>query len=767
VGFPLHFGNTFKYYILRENINHDVLEKKVLLKHYLIKGEAVLQVEVLQGTVKKIIYESGDGEFTVARFETDDGEFLSLVGFLHGIKKDDYITVWGSKVYHPKYGEQIKVSRWEKQLPSNREQLVAYLSSPFVKYVGPQLAEAIADQLGENALELIMEKGYEVLTEVKGIGEKKAKKIYESILENLEAQYVMKQLLALGLSAKTAVKAYREWGGGAVNIVSLDPYRLVDISSIGFLRADAIAQKLNIDAESPQRIRAAVKYVMTQAEGEGHCYLEREEILKRTIELLKLENGEETVNSVLNKMLSEGREITAEGDRVYLLSLYDAEMKVAEKISKLVSQHTGFPHNLVEKHIIDFETEAGMKLAPEQKKAVLEILNRGFLILTGGPGTGKTATVNAVINVLRRLNPKAEIMLASPTGRAGQRLMEVTGEKAGTIHRLLNFKPGEGPEYNSNKPLPCDLLVVDEVSMLDISLAACLFDAVDPMRTMVLLVGDADQLPSVGPGNVLHDLMNAGLPTVKLTKIFRQSRESQIVINAHRVNAGKLISIDSSKKDFFFIKEEDPEKIAEIIIQSCRRFVDLGYSYRDIQVLSPMRKGPIGTVNLNRRLQELLNPSDKTRRDYRFGSYIYRVGDKVMQTRNNYEKGVFNGDVGLVEDIREEEESGEIKLLARIRDNLVTYTGEEIGEELVPAYCITIHKSQGSEYPIVIMPISTSHYIMLARNLIYTGITRAKEKVVLVGTMKALAIAVKNNKMVIRNTGLKDKIVHELCPVKQ
>ena len=726
-----------------------------------------MQVEALQGTVKQIVYESEDGEFTVARFETEDGEFLSLVGFLYGIKRDDYITVWGSKVYHPKYGEQIKVSRWEKQLPSSREQLVAYLSSPFVKHVGPQLAEAIADQLGENALELIMEKGYEVLTDVKGIGEKKAKKIYESIVENLEAQYVMKQLLALGLSAKTAVKAYKEWGGGAVNIVSFDPYRLVDIASIGFLRADAIAQKLNIGVKSPQRIRAAVKYVMKQAEGEGHCYLEREEILKRTLELLKIEKGEETVNSVLEKMLSEGSEITAEGSKVYPVSLFDAEMKVAEKISQLVLSRAGVPIKLAEKFVEDFEAGAGMKLAPEQKKAVLEILNKGFLILTGGPGTGKTATVNAVINVLRRINPGAEVMLVSPTGRAGQRLMEVTGEKAGTIHRLLNFKPGEGPEYNRDNPLPCDLLVVDEVSMLDISLAASLFDAVDPMRTMVLLVGDADQLPSVGPGNVLHDLMNAGVPTVRLTRIFRQSKESQIVTNAHRVNAGKLISIDSSKKDFFFIKEEDPEKIAEIIIQSCRRFIKLGYSYSDIQVLSPMRKGPIGTVNLNRRLQELLNPWDKSKKEYRFGSYTYRIGDKIMQTKNNYEKGVFNGDVGLIEDIKEEEESGEIKLTARIRDSLVSYTGDEIGEELVPAYCITIHKSQGSEYPIIIMPVSTSHYIMLARNLIYTGITRAKEKVVLVGTMKALAIAVKNNRMVIRNTGLKDKIIQRVCCIKQ
>ncbi|NLO89871.1 MAG: ATP-dependent RecD-like DNA helicase [Clostridia bacterium] len=725
-----------------------------------------MQLETLQGTVKKIIFESEDGEFTVARFETDEGEFISLVGFLYGIQRDDYITVWGSRVYHPKYGEQLKVSRWEKKLPSNREQLVAYLSSPFVKCVGPQLAEAIADQLGENALELIMEKGYEVLTEVKGIGEIKAKKIHESIVENLEVQHVMKHLLAFGLTPKTAIKAYKEWGGGAVNIVSSDPYRLMDIDSIGFLRADAIAQKLNIGQESPQRIRAAVKYVMEQAEGEGHCYLEREEILQRTQKLLNIEEGEETINSVLEKMLSHGSEIIAEGSKVYPLSLFNAEIKVAEKISRLVANRSGVSIKLAEKFLEDFEAGLGIKLAPEQKEAVLEVLSRGFLILTGGPGTGKTATVNAVINVLRRIDPGAEVILVSPTGRAGQRLMEVTGEKAGTIHRLLNFKPGEGPEFNRDNPLPCDLLVVDEVSMLDIELAASLFDAVDPMRTMVLLVGDADQLPSVGPGNVLHDLMKAGVPTIRLTRIFRQSRESQIVTNAHRINAGKLISIDSSKKDFFFIKEEDPEKIAEIIIQSCRRFVELGYSYSDIQVLSPMRKGPIGTVNLNRRLQELLNPRDKSKKEYRFGSNIYRIGDKIMQTKNNYTKGVFNGDVGLIEDIEEEEESGEIRLTARIREGLVTYTGDEIGEELIPAYCITIHKSQGSEYPIIIMPVSTSHYIMLARNLIYTGITRAKEKVVLVGTMKALAIAVKNNRMVIRNTGLKDKIVQQFCCIK-
>jgi len=368
---------------------------------------------------------------------------------------------------------------------------------------------------------------------------------------------------------------------------------------------------------------------------------------------------------------------------------------------------------------------------------------------------------------LRHFDPGAEVMLASPTGRAGQRLMEVTGEHAGTVHRLLNFRPGEGPEHDHFNPLPCDLLVVDEVSMLDISLAASLFDAVNPENTRVLLVGDADQLPSVGPGNVLHDLIKAGVPVIKLTRIFRQARESQIVTNAHRVNKGEFIRIDRSKKDFFFIQEEEPEKIAEVIIHSCRRFIDLGYSPHDVQVLSPMRKGPIGTFYLNRRLQELLNPRGKGVKEYRYGGAVYRVGDKIMQTKNNYSKGVFNGDIGLVEGFERNDDKGEVKLMARIRDNLVAYSEDEVVEELVPAYCITIHKSQGSEYPVVVMPVSTSHYIMLARNLIYTGITRAKEKVVLVGTKKALAIAIKNNKLVTRNTGLREKIISCLGRVNE
>jgi len=727
-----------------------------------------MQAEEIQGVIKQIVFESNDGEFTVARFLTDEGDTVSIVGFLYGVKRDDHITIWGTKEFHPKYGEQIKVERWEKHFPSSREQLIAYLSSPFVKYVGEQMAEAIADSIGENALEVIIEDGPGVLTQVKGIGEKKAKKIYDSIVENLEAQYVMKQLLPMGLSAKMAVKAYKEWGSGAVNIISDDPYRLVDITNIGFHRADAIAKNLNIEETSPYRIRAAIKYVMSQAEGEGHCYLPREEVVEKTLELLKLdENEKEAISAVLAGMLVEGREILPEGDRVYPAGIFEAEQKVAEKVSKLLKPRVDVPVGIVEGLIADYENRSGIKLAPEQRRAVIEVLQTGFLILTGGPGTGKTATVKAVIDVLRHFEPGAEVMLASPTGRAGQRLMEVTGEHAGTIHRLLNFRPGEGPEHDHSNPLPCDLLVVDEVSMLDISLAASLFDAVNPENTRVLLVGDADQLPSVGPGNVLHDLIEAGVPVIKLTRVFRQARESQIVTNAHRVNKGEFIYIDRSKKDFFFIQEEEPEKIAEVIIHSCRRFINLGYSPHDVQVLSPMRKGPIGTLNLNRRLQELLNPPGKNVKEHRYGGAVYRVGDKIMQTKNNYSKGVFNGDIGLVEGFERDDDKGEVKLLARIRDNLVAYSEDEVVEELVPAYCITIHKSQGSEYPVVVMPVSTSHYIMLARNLIYTGITRAKEKVVLVGTKKALAIAIKNNKLVTRNTGLREKIISCLGRVNE
>ncbi|NLC37650.1 MAG: ATP-dependent RecD-like DNA helicase [Clostridia bacterium] len=719
-----------------------------------------MEVHGLEGTIKYIIFQSPDEEFTVARFQTAD-ETVTVVGSLYGVRREQQLRIWGRRKNHPKYGMQIEVSRYETPLPSSKEQIIDYLTTT-VPSVGSKLAHGVVEALGEDCLKIILEQGPEVLTKIRGIGWKKAEKIHHSLVENLELQYVMLELLPYGVSAGLIHKAYRVWGYNAIAAVKTNPYLLAEISPIGFYRADVIAENLGIPPDSPFRLQAALKHVLLEAEGNGHCYLLADELIAKAGQVLQMDEDtmQEKLSAALDIMIL-NRETVREEDRIYLQRLHDDECKVAAKVLKLCCPKPFAAERQVASCLDSFEEENRLILAPEQREAVQKALNTGLFILTGGPGTGKTLTVSAVINVLRRLQGDATVLLASPTGRAGQNLAEVTGEKAGTIHRLLNFRPGEGPEFNAAHPLECDLLVVDEASMLDITLGAYLFDAVDPVRTRVLLVGDADQLPSVGPGNVLSDLMRSGVPAMQLKHIFRQAAESQIVTNAHRVNRGELIQIDREKGDFFFIEEEEPNKIARLMVASALRFLEMGCEMQDVQVLSPMHKGPIGTIALNRLLQAALNPPGPGKKEVSFGELVYREGDRVMHLKNNYNKQVFNGDTGVLESIvpKGREEGQELTLRVRIRGDLVEYTKEEALEELTLAYCITVHKAQGGEVPIIIMPLSTAHYIMLARNLLYTGITRAKEKVVLIGTNKALRIAVNNNKTACRNSGLIDKIL--------
>ncbi|HHX49884.1 MAG TPA: ATP-dependent RecD-like DNA helicase [Clostridia bacterium] len=718
-----------------------------------------MEVHGLEGTIKYVVFQSPDEEFTVARFQTA-GETVTVVGALYGIRREQQLRIWGRRKSHPKYGPQIEVTRYEKPLPAGKEQIIDYLTTT-VKSVGVKLAHGVVEALGEDCLKIILEQGPDVLTKIRGIGVKKAEQIHKSLVENLELQYVMLELLPFGVSASLVHKAYRNWGYSAIIAIKTNPYLLAEISPIGFYRADVIAENLELQPDSPYRLQAALKHVLLEAEGNGHCYLLADELLVKAKQALQMdENSLQEKLSAALEMMTLNRETVREGDRVYLQRLHEDEWTVAAKVRKLCYPKPFASERQVQSCLDSFEEESRLTLAPEQKEAVRKALHTGLFILTGGPGTGKTLTVSAVINVLRRLQGDATVLLASPTGRAGQNLAEVTGEEAGTIHRLLNFRPGEGPEYDESKPLECDLLVVDEVSMLDITLAGFLFDAVDPVRTRVLLVGDADQLPSVGPGNVLSDLIQAGVPAMELKHIFRQAAESQIVTNAHRVNQGEYIQIDREKGDFFLLEQEQIDKIARLIVASALRFLKLDYELQDLQVLSPMHKGPIGTIALNRRLQEALNPPEPGKKQISFGELIYREGDRVMQLKNNYHKQVFNGDTGVLESIVPEnrEDGQELTLWVRIRGTLVEYSREEALEELALAYCITVHKAQGGEVPIIIMPLSTAHYIMLARNLLYTGITRAKEKVVLVGTNKALRIAISNNRTAYRNSGLIDRI---------
>ncbi|MEW6662989.1 MAG: ATP-dependent RecD-like DNA helicase [Bacillota bacterium] len=718
----------------------------------------------VKGLIEKIVYRSYDDEFCVAAFQTDHPGLPQVItGSLLGVNERDVILIWGQLVNHSRYGLQIKVDRWEKPVPAGREQVIEFLSSSVVKGCGPATAMLLVDTLGENVIEIVLTQGPQVLQQVKGIGPVKAASIHQSLVENFEVQQVIGFLLPLGVSSRVAVKAFKTWGTGAIEIIRQDPYRLADLSNLSFIKADEIAFKLGVPREAYCRTVAGLKHVMSEAVSSGHCFCLQQDLLAGTLKLLNKGGSfikEEQLANALVEICQAG-EWVKEGEAIYPAWAYLAEVKVARNVTSLLEAPADSQEELeFLSWLRDYELRNEIKLAPEQVAAVELIFTNNLLILTGGPGTGKTQTIKAIVDYFQRAFPSGRVKMAAPTGRAARRLSEVTGQDAATIHRLLGIQPGKGPEFSLANPLPCELLVVDEVSMLDILLAEALFDAIEP-GTKVLLVGDPDQLPSVGPGNFLSDLVTAGLPVVKLTKIFRQAAESQIVTNAHRVNQGLPLVFDAKKNDFYFIDQDQPKQIARTILASALRFLQLGYSTEDIHILSPMRKGLIGTHALNNILQGALNPATLEKGQVQFGSTTFRAGDKVMQVKNNYDKLVFNGEVGIIEEISEtfDEEGNEAgkEIVVRFGSDIVIYNYEEL-EELVLAYATTVHKSQGGEYLVVIMPVSTSHYIMLQRNLLYTAITRAKEKVVLIGTRQALAMAVKNVRVKKRNTGLATRI---------
>jgi exodeoxyribonuclease V alpha subunit len=709
-----------------------------------------------EGAVTRYIYQSDD--FHVALFVYDSDQVI-IAGNLYGLSINEKITVHGEWTVHSKYGRQIKVSYWERPVPTTEEQVIAFLSSGLVKGVGPVTAQKIVKELGPEAIDTILESGPVVIQGIKGL-KKKAQQIYESLQETLEIQNIMKQLLPLGLTPKTAHKAYKKFGRAAVEIIKNNPYCLIELERIGFSRADEMAKKLGVPMDSPQRIEAAVNYVLDQAISQGHCYLPMVELVELSSHLLNQEEEHvqpHQVTEAAKRMVTNGA-LVLDNDAVFLKKLYRAEIAVAEKIKMLLRSQNGtrVPESKIEKWIKEYELANGIRLAPEQKQAVVEMMSSDFMVITGNPGVGKTTVVKAILNIYQRSNPSAKVLLAAPTGRASRRMSELTGMDACTIHKMMGFTPdSSAPRYNSQNPLPCDLLVVDEVSMLDIHLARHLFDAIGE-ETKVLLVGDKDQLPSVGPGNVLNDLLAAEVPCVKLTKIFRQAAESQIILGAHCINNGKVFTPDHSRDDFYFIKKEEPEDIAQMVKRCVVRLLKTGFSIDDIQVLSPMKKGVIGTVELNKSLQEIINPSGYGKPEIRRGNTIFRVGDRVLCTKNDYDKNVFNGETGVIEQIIDEEGAVELKIKFN-GSGSVEYARDEL-DEIDLAYAMTIHKMQGSEAKVVIIPVSTSHYIMLARNLLYTGVTRARERVVLIGTKKAYHIAVKNDKITRRNTKLAERL---------
>ncbi|MDY6863803.1 MAG: ATP-dependent RecD-like DNA helicase [Thermodesulfobacteriota bacterium] len=714
--------------------------------------------ETLEGILEKIVYFSEDDNFTVARLKIGDRKnFATIVGNM-SVSPGETLRLKGMWNQDKKYGEQFKVDTYLALVPATLNGIEKYLGSGLVKGVGPVMAGRLTDRFGLKTLEVI-ESEPSRLTEVEGIGEVRAERIKKAWDEQKAVREVMIFLQGYGANASYAARIYKEYGDRAQYMIKENPYRLADeISGIGFKTADKIAQKLGIDPASPLRAEAGIVYVLREMVKKGHVYYLFDELIEKASEILDI-NGD-TLKDVLlfiqkeNKVIIEGS--GKKWNAVYLKPLYIGEENVARKLRAIID--TPAPRiNIDIKRAIEWvHRENNISLAERQKMAIEKAITSKFLIITGGPGTGKTTIVKSIIKIMERMHRK--IALASPTGRAAKRLSELTGKEARTIHRLLEFSPREKRfKRNQDCLLEVDLLIVDEASMIDLLLFNSVLKAM-PLTSSFILVGDSDQLPSVGPGNVLKDIIDSQVADVViLNEIFRQARKSRIITNAHRINKGEFPETknDSEEqlKDFYFIEKREPEEVLKSIKYLVSTGIPKTFGFRakdDIQVLSPMHKGIIGVNNLNCELQNLLNPYGK---EFFRNGRKFKVNDKVMQIENNYEKDIFNGDIGIITKIDEDRQ--EIRI--RFEERELQYDYSEI-DEVILAYAISIHKAQGSEYPAVIVPVHLQHYIMLQKNLLYTAITRGKKLVVLIGTKKAIAVAIKNNKVKERYTKLDERL---------
>jgi len=708
-------------------------------------------MEFLNGVVERITYCNEETGFTVLKIKVRGfQELVTVVGEMAGINVGSVLELKGNWRIDSKYGKQFQVEEYAETVPATVAGIEKYLGSGLIKGIGPVNARRIVKKFKEDTLRIIEEEPDRLL-EVDGIGEKRLEMIKKGWQEQKEIKNVMLFLQSHGVSTAYAVKIYKTYGNDSIKLVRENPYRLADeIWGIGFKTADKIAQKLGFALDSSERCQAAVIYALNQLANEGHCFVYQEDLIGEVIKLLEIE--EATVETSIEKLLTEKRIIKEEDGAIYLPVFYYCEVGVAARIQEILGAKSSFRKINIDNLLSQIEKENGVKYDDIQIKAIREAVQSKFMVLTGGPGTGKTTTTLAIIRIFERLG--AKIMLAAPTGRAAKRMSETTGREAKTIHRLLEYSPAEGYKRNSENPLDCDVLIVDETSMVDILLMYNLLKAVQD-DTVVVLVGDVDQLPSVGAGNVLKDIINSGLVSVvKLERIFRQAQGSKIITNAHKINSGRFPDLSGGKNsDFFFIKEDTPEKIVAAISELCARRLPRYYRVdpiNDIQVLCPMTRGEVGTVNLNVVLQETLNPRKTS---IKYGGTTYKLGDKVMQIKNNYDKNVFNGDIGRIISIDEEDKL----VTVSFDDSLVNYDFTEL-DQIVLAYATTVHKSQGSEYPIVVAPLVMQHYMMLQRNLLYTCVTRAKKVMVLIGTPQAIGVAVKNSKITKRNTKLAERL---------
>ncbi|MEV7677521.1 ATP-dependent RecD-like DNA helicase [Streptomyces sp. NPDC088341] len=711
---------------------------------------------VLEAVLERITYANEENGYTVARVDTGrGGDLLTVVGALLGAQPGESLRMEGRWASHPQYGKQFTVDNYTTILPATIQGIRRYLGSGLIKGIGPVFADRIVEHFGLDTLDIIEDEPKRLI-EVPGLGPKRTKRIAAAWEEQKAIKEVMVFLQGVGVSTSIAVRIYKKYADASISVVRNEPYRLAaDVWGIGFLTADRIAQAVGIPHDSPDRVKAGLQYALSQSTDQGHCFLPEEQLISDAVKLLAVDTG--LVIECLAELAGEDEGVVREtvpgpdgGEpvtAVYLVPFHRAELSLSAQLLRLLrtgeDRMPAFRDVAWEKALTWLAGRTGAELAPEQQQAVRLALTEKVAVLTGGPGCGKSFTVRSIVELARA--KKAKVVLAAPTGRAAKRLAELTGAEASTVHRLLELKPGGDAAYDRDRPLDADLVVVDEASMLDLLLANKLVKAVAP-GAHLLLVGDVDQLPSVGAGEVLRDLLaeDGPVPRVRLTRIFRQAQQSGVVTNAHRINSG-VQPLTQGLTDFFLFVEEETEDAGRVVVDVAARRIPAKFGLdprRDVQVLAPMHRGPAGAGALNGLLQQAITPARPDLPEKRLGGRVFRVGDKVTQIRNNYEKGengVFNGTVGVVTSLSLDDQR--LTVLTD-EDEEVPYDFDEL-DELAHAYAVTIHRSQGSEYPAVVIPVTTSAWMMLQRNLLYTAVTRAKKLVVLVGSRKAIGQAVR------------------------
>ncbi|MCX7841759.1 MAG: ATP-dependent RecD-like DNA helicase [Clostridia bacterium] len=733
----------------------------------------------LEGIVEEIVYCNEINGYTVCEIMSGDS-LVTIVGYMPFINVGEALKVCGKWTAHPEYGEQLKVEYYEKMLPQSQEAMERYLGSGIIKGVGPATAKKIVERFAEETMDIIQFR-CERLAEIKGINLEKALRIGKIFEEQKELMKVVMFLQEHGISPACSTKIYRTFGPGTIETIKSNPYVLVgDSFGIGFKAADRIAKDMGFDPLSRHRISSGIRFVLSQAATKGHSYIPDMLLREYTAQLLEV--GLESIDDALVSLVFDKSvcvEAGENGKKVYLSAYCNAELNVCKKLVELDSVKFEADLADLEERIEEIQKKEGIVLADKQKEAIREALINGVLVITGGPGTGKTTIIKTIVQLL--YNQGYEAVLAAPTGRAAKRITESTGFEARTIHRLLEIGyTGNEEELaflrNEKKPIDADVVIIDEMSMVDILLMNHLLKAIAP-GTRLILVGDTDQLPSVGAGNVLKDIISSGVvKTVKLSEIFRQAEESMIIVNAHRINNGEYPFLNRKDKDFFFLSRGNADSAVKTIVELCSSRLPEKYGYdplKHIQVLTPIKKGPLGVANLNAALQKVLNPQSKAKKEKACAGFAFREGDRVMQVRNNYDllwekegnvkiegQGVFNGDTGIIQSIDNEEQV----LRVKFEDEKLAEYDFSILDELEPAYAITIHKSQGSEFPAVIIPLLQGPQVLMTRNLLYTAVTRARDIVILIGSEPVLREMISNNREAKRYSDLSQKL--KMCFLK-